>query len=76
VLMRNCAVMGMDWGGYLRGEPETVRAATAETLGWYEEGALNPRPSHTFSLEEATDALEQQTARQLTGKKVLTTNRD
>lgn len=76
VLMRNCAVMGMDWGGYLRREPERVRAATAETLGWYEEGALNPHPTHTFSLEEATDALEQQTARQLTGKVVLTTNRD
>jgi NADPH2:quinone reductase len=76
VLMRNCAVMGMDWGGYLRREPETVRAATAEKLGWYEEGALNPRPSHTFSLEEAAEALERQSARQLSGKVVLITNRD
>ena len=76
VLMKNCAVMGMDWGGYLRREPETIRAATAEALGWYEEGALNPRPSHTFSLEEAADVLEQQTTRQLTSKVVLTTNRD
>jgi NADPH2:quinone reductase len=76
VLMRNCAVMGMDWGGYLRREPDTVRAATAETLGWYREGALNPQPSHTFSMEQAAETLEKQTARELTGKVVLTTDRD
>ncbi|MBV9453919.1 MAG: NADPH:quinone oxidoreductase family protein [Rubrobacter sp.] len=76
VLIRNCAVMGMDWGGYLRREPETVREATAETLGWYREGALKPQPSHTFPLEQAAEALEKQSARHLTGKVVLSAGRD
>ncbi len=68
--------MGMDWGGYLRREPETVRASTAEALQWYEEGALDPRPSGTFPLERAADALGAQTARQSTGKLVLVVGQD
>lgn len=76
VLIRNCAVMGMDWGGYLRREPETVQASTLETLRWYEEGGLNPKPSHTFPLEQAAEVLQQLTTRQLTGKVILTTGRN
>jgi NADPH2:quinone reductase len=76
VLLRNCAVMGTDWGGYLRRDPETVRASIAEALEWYEEGALDPRPSHTFSLEQAPEALEAQTARRITGKVVLASGQD
>ena len=72
VLLRNCAVVGTDWGGYLRRDPTTVRASIAEALRWYEEGALGPRPSHTFPLERAADALEGQAARSVTGKVVLT----
>lgn len=72
VLLRNCAVVGTDWGGYLRRDPTTVRASTAEALRWYEEGALDPRPSHTFPLERAADVLEGQAARSVTGKVVLT----
>jgi NADPH:quinone reductase len=76
VLLRNCAVTGMDWGGYLRRDPETVRASTAEALQWYEEGVLDPRPSNTFPLEKAADALEAQTTRRSTGKVILTTGQD
>ena len=76
VLLRNCAVVGLDWGGYLRREPATVRASTAEALRWYGEGALGPRPSHTFPLERAANALEAQTARHITGKVVLTSDQD
>ncbi len=73
VLLRNCAVVGTDWGGYLRRDPATVRASIAEALRWYGEGALNPLPSHTFPLERAADALGEQTARRITGKVVLIT---
>jgi NADPH:quinone reductase-like Zn-dependent oxidoreductase len=50
-----------------------VRSSTAEALSWYEEGALNPHPAHTFVLEQAATALEKQTTRQITGKVVLLT---
>ena len=66
----------MDWGGYLGRDPTRVRASTAEALRWYEEGALDPRPEHSFPLEEAADALEIQATRQTTGKVVLTTGRN
>jgi NADPH:quinone reductase len=32
VLLGNCAVVGLDWGGYLRHYPETVRASVDEAL--------------------------------------------
>ncbi len=76
VLLRNCAVMGMDWGGYLRRDPETVRASTAQALRWYEEGALHPCPSDPFPLEKAADVLEAQTTRRSTGKVVLAIGQD
>lgn len=67
--------MGLDWGGYLRRDPETVKASTAEGLHWYTEGVLDPRPSRTFPLEQAADALEAQAVRGVTGKVVLTIDR-
>jgi NADPH2:quinone reductase len=74
ILLRSCAVLGMDWSGYLIREPEKVRASIAEALGWYSEGVLDPRPSHIFLLERAADALKAQAARQITGKVVLATD--
>jgi NADPH2:quinone reductase len=76
VLLRNCAVVGLDWGGYLRREPAMVRASIAEALRWYREGALDPSPSHTYPLERAADALETQAARRITGKVVLISGQD
>lgn len=72
VLLKNCAIVGLDWGGYLRRDPETVEASTAEALHWYMEGVLDPRPPRTFPLEQAADALEAQAVRGVTGKMVLT----
>ncbi len=71
LLLKSCAVIGVDWGGYLRREPETVRSATEEALRWYSEGFLDPTPEHVFPLEEAAEALEAQAARKLRGKAVL-----
>lgn len=76
VLLGNCAVAGIDWGGYLRREPDTVQASLAEGLRWYEEGALRPKPSHVYPLEQAAEVLEARAARELTGKVVLVTGRD
>jgi NADPH2:quinone reductase len=76
VLLRNCAVVGLDWGGYLRRNPEMVRTSLAEVLRWYEEGALAPQPSDTFPLERAADALEAQAAGRISKKAVLSTGRD
>ena len=73
MLLRSCAVLGVDWGGYLRREPETVRSATEEALRWYAEGALDPTPTHAFPLKETARALEAQAARGLRGKAVLKT---
>jgi NADPH:quinone reductase len=72
ILIRNCSVVGLDSGGYLRPEPQTVGASIAEALRWYVEGALDPQPSRKFPLEQASEALEVQAARQITGKVVLT----
>ena len=75
VLLRNCAVVGLDWGGYLRREPATVRTSTAEVLQWLGQGAFDSKPSSTFPLEWAADILDRYSARRITGKIVLTTSR-
>lgn len=76
ILVRNCAVVGIDWSGYLKREPETLRTYIAEVIGGHAKGAINPQPLRLFPLARVTDALRAQAARQTTGKVVLTTARD
>lgn len=73
ILLKSCAVQGVDWGGYLMREPERIRASISEALKWYSEGLVNPRLSYSFLLEYAADALQMQSDRRIAGKVVLAT---
>lgn len=71
-LVKNCSVIGLYWGAYLRHDPAVIGRSLQQLLAWYEAGRLRPHISATYPLEQAADALRALLARQTTGKIVLT----
>lgn len=71
LLVKNCASIGVYWGAYLQKDPQVLVRANQELLQWYEEGALRPRISQTFVLEDGVQAIQALVDRKTTGKVVL-----
>jgi NADPH2:quinone reductase len=72
ILLKNCSLVGVIWGAYLRRDPAVVRRSMEELIGWYGEGKLKPHISATFPLADAAEAMNSMMARKSTGKIVLT----
>lgn len=73
-LVKNCAVMGMYWGGYMANDPAVVMESLKLLLRWYAEGQLKPHVSQTYPLEQTADAIWALARRQTMGKVVVTMN--
>ena len=72
VLLKNIAVVGVLWGGYVNQNPSFV-AQTQETLfGMYNAGQIRPHVSKRYPLENAVQALRDLGGREIAGKAVLT----
>ena len=72
ILVKNITVIGFYWGDYLKFAPDVLSDSLAELMQWYEEGQLRPHISHTFTLDDADQALDMLEARKSTGKVVVT----
>ncbi|WP_415184482.1 NADPH:quinone oxidoreductase family protein [Phaeovulum sp.] len=72
LLVKNIALHGLYWGGYLALAPNVMRDSLQTLLGWYAKGALAPHVGAQFPLERAAEALEMLRARRSTGKIVVT----
>ena len=71
LLVKNIAVIGLYWGGYLRFRPEVLTGSLRTLLDWYDKGRLKPHVSHSFPLSRAADALDLLRSRRATGKIVV-----
>jgi NADPH2:quinone reductase len=71
LLVKNVAVIGVYWGGYLGFAPEALTGSLSTLLGWYGEGRLRPHVGHVLPLERAAEGLELLRTRQATGKVVI-----
>jgi NADPH2:quinone reductase len=72
-LLKECSIVGVQWGVWARREPEAHRASIETLLDWWREGAVRPHVYRTYPLERAVDALEDLAARRVRGKAVLVT---
>ncbi|MEM8592540.1 MAG: NADPH:quinone oxidoreductase family protein [Pseudomonadota bacterium] len=73
LLVKNIAVHGFYWGGYLAFDPAPLRASLSELFNLYTEGKLKPHIGLTADLDHAADALDKLRRRETTGKVVITT---
>lgn len=72
LLVKNLAVMGLYWGGYLKFRPEVVTDSLRTLFDWYAAGRIKPHVSHVMPLDRADEALELLRSRTSTGKVVVT----
>ena len=70
-LLKECAIVGVFWSGFLRNQPEEGRAEMLELSRWVAAGELKPLVSATYPLERGADALSDMLARKIQGKAVL-----
>lgn len=72
MLVKNLTVIGLYWNGYLKFKPEVITDSMSQLFRWYEEGKIKPHVSHSFPLEQTTEAMDVLRARKSTGKVVVT----
>ncbi len=71
LLLRNVALVGVNWGGFLAVEPGYPRAAAARIAELHAAGAIDPVVGERYPLERGADALRALAARRAVGKPVL-----
>ena len=73
LLVKNCAVIGVYWGGFTKRDPAGNRRNFETMLRWMEEGKLRPPAITPYSLKDGARAMEDLVERRSTGKLVVTT---
>lgn len=76
LLIKNIAVIGLDWSHYRERLPEQVRAANEQLLTWLAEGRIAPQITERLPLAKAALALTHIYERRAMGKIILTMGRD
>jgi NADPH:quinone reductase len=71
VLLHNRTLVGVEWGGWMVGDPVGSRELLAELLAMIENGRLHPTQPATFALTEAPTVLAGLIGRSIDGKAVL-----
>ena len=67
-LLKGASIVGVFWGDFTRREPQANLAGMKEMMGWLDEGKLRPHISGRYRLDEVTRALNDMSARKVTGK--------
>jgi len=72
MLLKSCDVVGVFWGAWTMRDPQGAKKNFERLFQWWEAGELQPNVSHSFPLEQASDALYAMINREVIGKAVLT----
>ncbi len=72
LLVKNIAVIGFYWGGYLRFAPEALRDSLATLMDWHVRGLIRTPVGATFPLDRADEALTLLADRRAVGKVIIT----
>jgi len=71
-LLKRCSIVGVDWGGDSRANPELNEPLMDTLLDWYSTERLKPANVVERKLSECREALADQLAGKIIGKLVLT----
>lgn len=72
LLVKNIALLGLQWSDYRDREPEKVRRAQQELFRMYDAGKLKPHVMATYPMAQHQQALAMVRERRVVGKVVLT----
>ena len=71
-LLKRCAIIGVDWGGDSRANPELNQPLMDTLFDWFEDGRLVPANVVERKIADVREALTDQLAGKIVGKLVLT----
>lgn len=71
-LLKQCSVIGVNWGGHLALNPTASKPVTTRLLEWIAARKLNPAAGELFTLDQAGDAMMKMLNRKAIGKVVIT----
>ncbi len=71
LLVKNLAVIGLQWSDYRDRDAEGVARAQQKLYGLYSEGKIKPEITATYPLERFAEALERFAQRSVQGKMIL-----
>jgi len=71
-LLKRCSIVGVDWGGDSRANPEINQPLMDTLLDWFTQGRLKPANVEERKLSECREALADQLEGKIIGKLVLT----
>jgi NADPH2:quinone reductase len=71
-LLKRCSIIGVDWGGDSRANPELNQPLMQTLFDWFEQGRLVPANVVERKLVDCREALTDQLAGNIAGKLVLT----
>lgn len=72
ILLKSLDVRGVHWGAWVARAPDVHAKNMRELMAMYETGTLRPHVSHTYSLENFTQAFTALKERRVIGKVILT----
>jgi NADPH2:quinone reductase len=72
-LLKECAIVGVNWGGRNRADKAAMAAELQTLLTWHAAGKLKVAVTSSYPLEQAPDALYELARRKATGKVILRT---
>lgn len=70
-LLKRCAIVGVDWGGYIRANPADNVPLLKTLTKWVADGRIDPEPTASFPLEDAPTVLQNLLDRKSVGKPVI-----
>ena len=71
VLLKNCAVLGVFWGAWVRHDPAAYQAAIGELARWCAQGKLSCYIQKVYPLAETPQAIKALADRKAMGKLVV-----
>ncbi len=74
-LLKSCDIRGVFWGAFAAREPQRNAQNIAELFEFWKDGKISPQISETFSLDDASKAIEKLEKRQAIGKLVVVMNK-
>jgi len=70
-LLKECAIVGVFWGEFMKREPEANAANMKQLFAWFASGRLRPHIFARYPLARAREALEALQRREVSGKVVI-----
>lgn len=70
-LLKQCQIVGVDWGGWVRGDGARNGPLLEQLTAWVDAGQVSPASGQPYSLASAAVALRDLMERRVVGKAVL-----